>query len=495
MNIYRKQMGALVFGQLFSLVLSFLVPMILAHILSNNDFGLYAQFNIITGFCMSFFSFGISSELYFFYPNSGQKKKRTVVFQSFGLLIVVGLIAFLLFLIPSFRNLFVGNDFLEQNYFYLLLAIFFSIPTVILFNLYVVKHDNKTSALFLPASTILRLGLIFVFYWYDPGIKSIFLAILFNYFLIFLFVAFYVFQEIKTHDRGSLFNFQVLKDQLAYVIPLGIGNSARTFAQQVDKLILLTYVTPAKYAIYSIAFYGVPGLTQLYLSISQSYVPRMSVAFAQSNMQLVKDLYKSLVLKTLSYTIPIVFIICLFSPVIVPFLFSEKYVQSVPYFQLFLFTFIFSAMGNGLVLRASGQTKRSLKAYTYSLIFVIPITYFGIRYYQLNGAIVSAFIGSVLPRFLLTKYDITVMKCNMTDIFPLKEIGKIILISVLMIIPFFIIKYFFSINILVAALCITVYIFCVFAAETYFNLFIISKKEMCNYRNRALITLRLRQVP
>jgi O-antigen/teichoic acid export membrane protein len=295
---------------------------------------------------------------------------------------------------------------------------------------------------------------------------------------------YYIIKEIKNFQSQKLFDFSFLKKQLSYAMPLGISNSARVFAQQLDKLILLSYVSPAAYAIYSIASYGVPGLNQLYLSISQVYIPRMSSAFHDSNIQLVKDLYKSLVSKTLSYTIPVVLIIVVFAPVIVPFLFSDKYIDSVPYFQIYLFTFIFSAMGNGVVLRSTDQTKKSLYAYLYSLIFIIPLVYFAIKFYGLNGAIISAFISSVLPRFFLTRYDLAVLKISVFEIFPWRQIGKIFLISSVLLIPFFLLIQFFTVKILAAILCILIYLGSVFLIETICDVFLISKEELLKYIKR-----------
>lgn len=470
-------MGALVIGQFSALLLSFLVPMILAHLLSNQDFGLYSQFNLILGFSLSFFSFGISSELYFFYPNSNYKQRRIVVFQSFIMLLILGLLTLAIFFIPSFRALFITNQELESRNLYLIFGIFFSIPTVIISNLYVVKHDNKTSALYLPFSTLFRVSLIFLFYWYSPTIDSIFFALLVNYALLFFYVFFYVLKEVDIKCNFNLWDYRILKKQLSYSFPLGIGNSSLVIAQQIDKLILLSFVAPATYGIYAIAFYGVPGLTQLYLSISQVYIPRMAVAFGDSHIELALNLYKSLILKTLSYTIPIIFIIALFSPVIVPFLFSFKYIESVPYFQLYLLTFIFSAMGNGISLRASGKTKRTLNAYLYSLIPIIPFSFFAIKFYGLHGAIGSAILSSILPRVLLTRYDLGVFNCKLNEIFPWKEIGKITLIASLILIPFYFLFQYFTIGIVLSTICISFYLLLVVIIEIHFDLFIISKKE------------------
>lgn len=51
---YKKQMGALITGQMFSLLLNFLLPLILVRILTKNDYGVYAQFNVILSFCTVF---------------------------------------------------------------------------------------------------------------------------------------------------------------------------------------------------------------------------------------------------------------------------------------------------------------------------------------------------------------------------------------------------------------------------------------------------------
>ena len=83
---YKKQIGALITGQMLSLLLGFILPLILVRILTKNDYGLYAQFNVILSFCMVFFSFGFSSELYYSYPLAKDKEKRILVFHSFILL-------------------------------------------------------------------------------------------------------------------------------------------------------------------------------------------------------------------------------------------------------------------------------------------------------------------------------------------------------------------------------------------------------------------------
>ena len=136
---YKKQIGALITGQMLSLLLGFILPLILVRILTKNDYGLYAQFNVILSFCMVFFSFGFSSELYYSYPLAKDKEKRILVFQSLMLLfLAAGLSVFILY-IPAIQNYFISDSSFEESYLYLVVAIFLAIPEVLITSLYVLN--------------------------------------------------------------------------------------------------------------------------------------------------------------------------------------------------------------------------------------------------------------------------------------------------------------------------------------------------------------------
>lgn len=481
---YKKQMVALIAGQLTSLLLSFMLPIILVRVLSVDEYGYYSQFNVVLSFAIVFFSFGVSSELYYFFPRETAENKSVIVLQSFLMLVLLSLITLLFFQLPFLRRFLISNEFLEKNFYYLALSIFLSIPTVIVSALYVVNHNNLISVLYLPFFTIIKVAIILILYGIYKNVNSIFIAILTGSFLQFVFTVVYTLRVFLKNKGSSIINFEILRKQIKYILPLGLASSLRILSQQLDKLIILIFVTPAAYAIYSVAFYGIPGLNQVYLSISQVYIPRMTEAYSKKDIGNVVNLYKSMVSKTLSYTIPIVMIICLYADKIIPFIFSEKYIESVFYFQLYLVTFIFSALGNGNILKATGNTSRILYSYVFSLIVIIPSTYMLIKYFALNGAILSAVLGSVLPRIFLTFYDMRIVSVQMIDFFPWSEIVKMSIISAIFVIPFIILKYFIQMNIFYVSMCIILYLFFVFICQIKYNVFIISGDDLRKYISR-----------
>lgn len=484
---YKKQVGALITGQMLSMIIGFIVPLLLVRLLSKNDYGLYAQFNTILSFCTVLFSFGLSSELYYSYPTANNEKKRILVFQSLMMLLICGLFATIILNVPIVKNHIINDNFLERSYIYLVAVIGISIPEILITSLYVVNHDNKTSAMFLPLMMIIRVTLILLFYSISPSIDSVFFAILISSLIKFVYVIAYAGKLIRNNAPGKLIDSIILKDQIRYTIPLGLASSLRVFVQQVDRLVLMSFVSPAAYAIYSIAFYGVPGLNQVYQSISQVYIPRMSTAWHNNNIDNLIALYHSMVSKTLSYTIPIILIILLFADPIIPYVFSNKYIDSVPYFRIYLLTFIVSSIGCGNILRATGETKKSLKAYVVTSVIILPLTYFLIRYFNLKGAIIAATLSAIFPKILLSIYDARAINRNVLSLFPWRNIIILTIISFICLIPFVLIYYYVGhTNFWVSLIWVCVYLMLVFVLELNYNVCAISKDDLRAFKNKIL---------
>ena len=486
MSSHRKQLASLLTGQMLSLALSFVVPLILARLLTTNDYGLYSQFNVVLSFCTTFFAFGLSSELYYSYPTAPSELRRILISQCYVMLTIMGLIAGLMLALPFVKNYITEDPVFSDNYIFLILSVIISVPEVIITVLYVLNNDHKVSATFLPVSTIVRVLLIFLLYHVDPSIKSLFLAIFLSTLLKYIFILVYSIGLVKKNNGEKYFDKQIFINQLKYSLPLGFASSTRILLQQVDKMILLGFITPSAYAIYAIAFYGVPGLTQVYSSISQVYIPRMVIAHKNSDRYQVKALYHSMVSKTLSYTIPLILVIILFADPIVPFVFSSKYIASIPYFRIYLITFIIGAVGCGNMLRVTGETKKSLYAYLYSAIFIIPFTYFSIKYYSLNGAIVSAVLGNILPKIILSRYDMKALSVSLFDLYPWKVIFKQIAISCIALVPFVFLYLTCAIHFWSAVCCLIVYLGVVSILEMCFGVFIISFDDLKSYICRII---------
>ena len=460
------------------MIMNFLIPIVLTRYLTKEDFGIYAQFMVILQFSLGFFSLGFQSSLYYYYPTADSAKRRVLIVNAIGLLLILFVIAIVVLKIPFIGSFIFRNSGVSGFFLFFAFAFFFGLFTILLQVLYILKSDLKTSLLYPPLSETIKAITVVVFVLYFSGINSVLTGLVVSYFLFFLFTLFYLFKRIRENRGSSFFNLKVLKQQLSYSLPLGLASTTRILSQRIDRLVSISYLSKSAFATYSIAFYGVPGIRQIYDSLSKVFIIKMTTEYQEGKTDQMVKTYKSMVAKNLSYTIPIMLSVLLFSKTIIVFLFTDKYLDSVLYFQIYLFSFLFSSFGNGLVLRATNNTKYSFRSYLISAIITIPITFVLIQKYAINGAIVSAMLNVILPRLLLSYYDITVTNSSLKHFFPWSKFGIISLVSLGVIFPVFVLKSFIDINIYWVILFSSVYLIVVFVIEIRMNVFVVDKKSV-----------------
>jgi O-antigen/teichoic acid export membrane protein len=147
--------------------------------------------------------------------------------------------------------------------------------------------------------------------------------------------------------------------------------------------------------------------------------------------------------------------------------------DSVPLFRAYLFSFLFFMLGAGLVLRATGKTIDTLKAFIYSSIVGLPATYFLIRSFGVWGAMGGALLSIILPKVLIIFFEIRLLKIKIRNYFPWKNFVLIFLISGLSIIPFILAEYFFNTGIILVMFLGIVYLIIVSLLELKFNVFVL----------------------
>jgi O-antigen/teichoic acid export membrane protein len=189
----------------------------------------------------------------------------------------------------------------------------------------------------------------------------------------------------------------------------------------------------------------------------------------------VLELYKELVLKAFSYTIPIIFIVIWHAKEIIIFFFTVEYADATPLFQIYLISFIVGIFGSGVVLRATGKTKLTFKAYAYSGILVVPLSFLLISKFGMRGAISTAMLGALLPKIIILYMEIKIIGCRMVEYFPWKDMIKITAISIVALVPVVAIDVIFKSHMFAIFITSIFYLLLVISFEIKYGLFIIDK--------------------
>src|SRR5690554_4974009 len=270
----NKQTFWLAFGKIIALLATLAVPLFLTRFLDKDEYGFYNQFNTV------FSSFFLANEQL-------QNYKITIYFLTIVLTL-----------------------------------------TSIIHPLYVVRKDIGISVWFPTFQVAIKAIAIVGFFLIIPNIESVINAIVISSILVLLIIASYLYKIFKNLPVSDSVDKKLMLEQFKYNLPIGLSVGLKTFTQRFDKLIGITYLSASSYASYSVAFFGIPGIQQIYDSISQVTIINMVKCFVNEEVEKAHLLYKSMVIKTMSFSIPLILIVCLNAKAIITFLFTAKYADA-----------------------------------------------------------------------------------------------------------------------------------------------------------------------
>lgn len=467
-----KQTAAIMAGKIIALVATFAMPLFLTRFLSKSEFGLYSQFYILINFLTIIFSLGIQSNLYYFYPKASEQKQKSLIVHTVILLLIFTLVAIGLVNVPLLNKYLVGQGELINYTMFISLGVLFLLPVIIIEPLYVARVDNLTSVFYPPAVVLSRLMFVIGFAVIWQSLNSVMFGIISAGFVCFLFVMFYALRGIEPANVRKYIDFELAVKQFKYSWPFGLALVLNTLALQFDKIICISFLAPAAFATYAIAFYGIPGVEQVYQSLSQVYLIKMAEKHHENKPAEISEIYKSLVTKTYSFSVPAIVLVSLYAERIIVLFFTAKYVDAVPLFRIYILSFLVFMLGAGLILRATDRTILSLKAYFFSSILTIPLTYFLIKNYGIWGGITSAMVSIILPKTIQLRYEMKLVESNVFTYFPWRKFMLIAVISTTAIFPFVLIEYFFDYGNFLVVFFGLVYLLIVSLVEMKYGVFV-----------------------
>ncbi|MGV8095731.1 MAG: lipopolysaccharide biosynthesis protein [Mangrovibacterium sp.] len=484
-----KQTASIMAGKIIALIATFAMPLFLTRFLTKYEYGIYSQFYIIINFCAFIFSLGIQSNLYFFFPKSNEQERKSLVIHTILFLMLFTLIAIGIVNIPLLSKYLIGQGDLANYVSFISLGILFILPVMVIEPLYVARNDQITSVFYPPAAVILRLIFVMGFAVCWNSLESVLYGVIVAAFLCFVFVIWYSSKGIDVKDIGKMINPELAKKQLRYSYPFGLALILNTLALQFDKIICISFLTPTAFATYTIAFYGIPGVEQIYQSLSQVYLIKMALKHHENKPNEISEIYKSLVTKTYSFSIPAIMLVLLYAKRIIVLFFTSKYVDAVPLFRIYILSFLVFMLGAGLILRATNRTIDSLKAYLCSSIITIPLTWYLIKHYGIWGGMTSAMVSILLPKAIQLYYEMKLVKSNFVSYFPWKQFLTIAMISLISIIPFAVVEYFFEWGNLMSVIFGFTYFGIVSLLEIKYKVFVFDQISIENLIKRLTIRI------
>lgn len=416
-------------SQLFGFIFYYLTSFIIVRIVTPEEFGLFQKFNLLLTTIVPLISLTLVSSQYYFYPIASEEKKGKVINQTFGLLTICGLLFFLGFIFSKefILDLIQLPELAIYPAFVFLCVPLYSIASIA-DNLFVLDKKKMVMLLYIPLEKAFFLAAVLAFYFLTKKLESVFYAISIYSIVKVVYISFYIY---KNHGFSPFrVEYSSIMSQLKYCIPFYFANVLYTISIKFDKILINRYITNEEFAYYSISFLSIPLLSNAFSSINNVTLPEITKKIQAADLDGVKTLYNSIVTKTTALTFPALVYFLINSREIIVLLFTEQYAVSTFYYRIYTLTLLVSVTSYGLILRASNRTKLIFSLNSIACLLSIGIGFLIIPVFKLNGAIITACIAIALPGMLQSIAEMRILKCKISEFFPLKKIGLVLLVSV-----------------------------------------------------------------
>ena len=422
----------------------FLLSILLARYLSLDDYGTYIQVMLIANTAIYLFLMGIPSSVYFFLVRVKDKKKflhRTIL--------IIHLLALLAAAIGYFANeqiaASMNNPRLSDFTLIYILFILFQIP-IKLYEPTMISSDRIKNFIWIN----LTFNSLFFFAVAIPLVWLKDIAAIFVWLSVFFAVQYIVIYASIIRVYFKLDEDQTVNEypedlslvaQLKYSLPIGTSGAISEVSRIVDKIIVSGYFNPAQLAIYNRGAMEIPMLNVIINSLGNILMPKFVSAYADKDHDaIIRYWHSSIIIIAFAVYPSMVFLIST-SDILIPLLFSDKFLPSVIIFQLYSVTFLTRVTTYDSIIRAVGKTGSLLRVTIISIGLNIILTVILI---ELIG-IVGAVIATIFVNFIICSELLRIIKnmlgIHFYEVFPWSRLLRILVVSLLSAIPVFVYRY------------------------------------------------------
>lgn len=420
----------IVFGKIISGISSIAGGILLARWLSVEEYGTYSQLILIASTIVIFSDMCLPRSLYFFMPRAKDQNEKKSLAMLVMVVTILSSLIFALTIFP-FASLFgewMNNDFITLSVHYVSIYLFFLSITTLCEPLLISLEYVKTVAvleiiigigLFLSIIIPLSLGL-------DYRNILLFMSSVLS---IKLFVQITVFIVSKGKFIVGKITHKFF-DIIKYSFPLAIDSMIGVVGRRLDQIIISTMFLPADYAIYARGAFELPIIATIPMTIFTLMLPEFSKDLSSNRVERVVWQFSDKTRKVALLFFPLTVFMMLLAEAFIVIMFSEKYLESVGIFRIYLLIIPLRISMLGAILKASGDTKYFLSGNLISLISNIIISVALISIIGTSGAAWGTVISILLYATYIYNKNCQVLKIRKMDLLPWKDLGKIMLVSI-----------------------------------------------------------------
>ena len=411
------QAGPLLLARGAATVLGFLLPLILARLLPQAQFGTYKQVWLVasTGYWM--LQMGLTASLYYFIPRQDGRGRAwyTQALCGVSLFGAIGALGVYLARFAIARQF--NNPELADFGLQLAVITFTMTATAPLEPELLASGQTKLSALLSFSSDAVRVVASVVPLLAGWGLQGFFWAYVLHGALRLSACLWLLWRQ-----GGPELDRKLFLEQLAYALPFGAAILLDTPQKTFHQWAVGSSVDAAAFAIYAQGCFQLPVVSLLYQPISDVLQCRLA---APGGREHGAHLFHDANLRLAAVLFPFTALMLASAGLFVPALFTHRYDGSVPIFRIAVLVTPFAALPLEGVLRATGQTRYVFRIFFWKLVATVPAVLLGIKLGGMVGAIAGHTVADVSIRCMMLARVRRELRCSWGEVLPWAQLGEL----------------------------------------------------------------------
>ncbi len=403
-----------------------ITTMILARYFSKSEFASYDQLWLIFNTITPVISFAFTSSIYFFgaRENAGEYIKTIFLTLTIAGFVLTIFLFFLRFEISALLN----NSKFAQNFIYFAPFLIFSISSLLLDAVLILKNQFKKLFAITLATTSSYLLVIVVAIFFKQTIPFIFVGLSVISFARFIYFG-YVIKNFFPHStlNGIRDLMSYASEIFMYSTPLIIAHIAGSLSRQVDKYIVANNFPAELYAIYTIGAKELPVVPLITSSFTAVIFPEISRLYNSGKNSEIVKLANDTIKSTSVVIVPIFVYLLFFSKEFILILFSEKYVESVAIFRIYLFFLPIRILIYSSILSALGRQKIYMLISFLDLTLNLTLGIALVKIIHIIGPAVAVVTSTYIETFFMSFLISRILGSKLSHLLPLKFLSLLFL--------------------------------------------------------------------
>lgn len=331
---------------------------------------------------------GLPDALYYFLPRE-QDRKRGVLIDNLVLIFIMAMVFSIFLAIGGYKLLALrfNNPDLNQTLKWMIPYPLYVMPAGILSAVLLTQNRtfllakyNVISSILLTVLTIA--GVVITRTYIGPLLAQI-------YFPVLLLPAVLWLSFRNVPGKISRPNIKNMKEMVKYSVPLGLAGMLGTIMLETNKIIVSAMCSPDEFANYVNGAIEIPFVGIITISISSVILVDMTRYIHQDEKMAALELFKKAATKSAAILFPVMIFLLVTGKSFIVTLYSEKYLESIVPFYIYLFVLPIRIVIYGSALMALGQSKVILIRSVFDLIINIILSIILVHFIGYLGAAIS----------------------------------------------------------------------------------------------------------